>query len=66
MSGKSDRRCPICDKPQDTKYKPFCSKRCADVDLNRWLTGSYAVPVEEDDSEGINEEAGDTRPQPLH
>jgi uncharacterized protein len=31
------------------KFRPFCSKRCADVDLNRWLSGVYAVPVVEDD-----------------
>lgn len=41
--------CPICRKPVDEKYRPFCSKRCADVDLAKWLTGSYAVPMEEDD-----------------
>ena len=48
------RNCPICGKPMQLRYKPFCSKRCADVDLNRWLTGSYAIPVTEDDksSEG--------------
>ena len=36
--------CPICNKPSDTKYAPFCSKRCADLDLSRWLKGSYAIP----------------------
>ena len=44
--------CPICGKPADVARKPFCSKRCADVDLNRWLSGVYAVPVadgEDDD-----------------
>ncbi len=40
-------KCAICGKPQDAKYKPFCSKRCADVDLNRWFTGGYAIPVVE-------------------
>jgi endogenous inhibitor of DNA gyrase (YacG/DUF329 family) len=45
-------KCVICGKPQDQKHKPFCSKRCADVDLNRWLSGGYAIPaVEEDDPE---------------
>jgi uncharacterized protein len=43
------RKCSICSKPQLEKFKPFCSKRCADVDLNRWLTGSYAIPVVESD-----------------
>lgn len=39
--------CPICGKPTDSAYRPFCSKRCADVDLQRWLAGVYAVPAEE-------------------
>jgi endogenous inhibitor of DNA gyrase (YacG/DUF329 family) len=38
--------CPICNKETDAKYRPFCSRRCADVDLGRWLTGSYAIPAE--------------------
>ena len=45
-------KCSVCGKPQDPKFKPFCSKRCADVDLNRWLSGGYAIPaVEEDEPE---------------
>ena len=40
--------CPICGKPAAEKYRPFCSKRCANVDLGRWLNGSYAIPVEEE------------------
>jgi endogenous inhibitor of DNA gyrase (YacG/DUF329 family) len=43
--------CPICGKPRTEDYRPFCSKRCADVDLGRWLHGSYAIPVTEDDDE---------------
>jgi uncharacterized protein len=41
--------CPICGKPRVEKFRPFCSRRCADVDLHRWLTGAYAVPAVEDD-----------------
>ena len=41
--------CPICGKMALAQFRPFCSKRCADVDLNRWLSGVYAVPVAEDD-----------------
>jgi endogenous inhibitor of DNA gyrase (YacG/DUF329 family) len=43
--------CPICQRPTDPALRPFCSKRCADVDLAKWLTGSYAIPAdpEEDD-----------------
>lgn len=49
-------KCPICGKPPTPQYRPFCSRRCADVDLQRWLTGGYAVPaVEEDD--GRDEDA---------
>jgi endogenous inhibitor of DNA gyrase (YacG/DUF329 family) len=43
--------CPICGKPAVETYRPFCSKRCADIDLNRWLSGVYAVPSEETDDE---------------
>lgn len=37
--------CPICRKPAIASFRPFCSKRCADVDLNRWFSGAYAVPA---------------------
>lgn len=43
--------CPLCGKPSMQKYRPFCGKRCADVDLNRWLSGVYAVPVKDDEDE---------------
>lgn len=51
MATAQDTRgtCPICDRASDEKYRPFCSKRCADVDLARWLTGSYAIPDDEDE-----------------
>jgi endogenous inhibitor of DNA gyrase (YacG/DUF329 family) len=42
-------KCPICSKPTEAGYKPFCSRRCADVDLQRWLTERYVVPSTEDD-----------------
>lgn len=46
--------CPICGSEAAQKYRPFCSKRCADVDLARWMNGSYAVPsAREDGSEEI-------------
>lgn len=38
--------CPICRKKADPAYRPFCSRRCADIDLGRWLTGGYAIPGE--------------------
>jgi uncharacterized protein len=39
-----DRPCPVCGKPRDLRYAPFCSRRCADVDLHRWLKGNYVIP----------------------
>ncbi len=39
--------CPICKKPAVPAYRPFCSRRCADIDLGRWLKGSYAIPTDE-------------------
>jgi uncharacterized protein len=54
---KKERPCPICGKPRSKRYDPFCSRRCADVDLHRWLKGSYVIPGEnaspepEDESE---------------
>jgi len=49
-------RCPICGKPTEQSTRPFCSKRCADVDLQRWLSGRYAIPAVEAD-EGPEDEA---------
>ncbi|MAM59873.1 DNA gyrase inhibitor YacG [Maritimibacter sp. UBA3975] len=49
--------CPICAKDSDPKYRPFCSRRCADVDLGKWLNGSYRVASEDpDDIEDLIEE----------
>ena len=57
-------RCPICGKPADASMKPFCSKRCADVDLNRWLSGVYAMPVrEEEDEDGEKPADGESDPR---
>jgi uncharacterized protein len=45
--------CPICGKPAVHEFRPFCSKRCADIDLHRWLKGVYVIPLkEEDDADG--------------
>jgi endogenous inhibitor of DNA gyrase (YacG/DUF329 family) len=41
--------CPICGRPTVPEVRPFCSKRCADVDLQRWLSGRYAVPALDDE-----------------
>jgi endogenous inhibitor of DNA gyrase (YacG/DUF329 family) len=45
------RGCPICGKPSTRAAEPFCSTRCANVDLHRWLGGVYAVPANEADDE---------------
>ncbi|MGD9785830.1 MAG: DNA gyrase inhibitor YacG [Hyphomicrobiaceae bacterium] len=49
-------RCPICRRPTLAAFRPFCSRRCADVDLGRWLGGSYAIAVtdRDDDEDGEN------------
>lgn len=40
-------RCPICKTRETVRdYRPFCSRRCADIDLQRWFTGAYAIPAE--------------------
>jgi len=49
-------KCPICKAPTEKTFKPFCSKRCADVDLHRWLSGGYAIPAVEADGEGAADE----------
>jgi endogenous inhibitor of DNA gyrase (YacG/DUF329 family) len=58
--------CPICKKDTSADYRPFCSRRCADVDLGRWLNGSYAVPSDDpEDLERAAEEAAKSEPR-LH
>ena len=42
------RKCPICGKPSVRAFYPFDSKRCADIDLSRWLTGTYVIPAAEE------------------
>ena len=50
-AGEAASMCPICGKPDAHAFRPFCSKRCADVDLQRWLTERYAIPVVEDEDD---------------
>ena len=51
--------CPICGGESQKNYRPFCSKRCADIDLGKWLNGAYSVPSEDpEDIENALEEAG--------
>ena len=53
--------CPICGKAPVAAYRPFCSRRCADVDLGRWLSESYRIPADDDGAEEA-EEAPDPAP----
>jgi hypothetical protein len=48
---RAAKPCPICGKPATEASRPFCSERCRDVDLNRWLSNSYVVPAAKDDDE---------------
>ncbi len=54
------RPCPVCGKLGDRKYRPFCSKHCADVDLARWLGGRYSIAARP----GLDDEEDDTPPPP--
>jgi uncharacterized protein len=50
-AGKPFKPCPICGKPAERAFRPFCSSRCRDVDLNRWLSGTYIVHGRDDSAE---------------
>jgi endogenous inhibitor of DNA gyrase (YacG/DUF329 family) len=62
--------CPICKSETAARYRPFCSRRCADIDLGRWVTGAYAVPSSDpEDAEAAVDEAAraaDERPARPH
>ena len=58
---KKRAACPICGKPTDQLFRPFCSKCCADVDLHRWFSGVYAAPVTEvEEEDERREDNGET------
>jgi endogenous inhibitor of DNA gyrase (YacG/DUF329 family) len=52
------RPCPICGRPSAVRFRPFCSRRCADIDLHRWLGGRYVIPASETDDEPGGSPAG--------
>ncbi|WP_170786818.1 DNA gyrase inhibitor YacG [Ruegeria lacuscaerulensis] len=52
--------CPICGEDTVATYRPFCSKRCADVDLAKWLNGSYAVPSQREENAEADTEVDET------
>ncbi len=60
----ADGRCPICNKPTDKAYRPFCSARCRDIDLSRWLRGGYAIPGGRTEADEDGEDAAARREPP--
>jgi endogenous inhibitor of DNA gyrase (YacG/DUF329 family) len=59
------RLCPICNRPLDERedvlrFRPFCSQRCLEVDLGRWLKGAYAIPAAEPEDDGAEGQDGDS------
>ncbi len=57
--------CPICGEETVNRFRPFCSKRCADIDLAKWLNGSYAVPSQrEEDIEADTSDAPEALQRP--
>jgi hypothetical protein len=59
------RTCAKCGKPQDGAYRPFCSKRCADLDLHAWLSGRYAIPgdIQTDEDEAPTKQGASITPE---
>jgi len=58
-------KCPICGKPASAEHKPFCSRRCADIDLGRWLKEGYRIPanpITDDEADSLGEQ-GDEPPR---
>lgn len=64
MSLIATRPCPICSRPAESGARPFCSSRCRDVDLQRWFSGTYAIPGDELEDEDAGE-TGQYRSPPL-
>ncbi|MBE0455348.1 DNA gyrase inhibitor YacG [Roseovarius autotrophicus] len=58
--------CPICGKPAEDRYRPFCSRRCADIDLGKWFTGDYAVPSRDPEDIAKAAEAAEKEAQKPH
>jgi endogenous inhibitor of DNA gyrase (YacG/DUF329 family) len=52
-------RCPLCGKPRDPRFRPFCSPRCADADLQCWFSGRYVLPAAEEEGPGEEDRAAE-------
>ncbi|MFY9288401.1 MAG: DNA gyrase inhibitor YacG [Alphaproteobacteria bacterium] len=58
MNQQTLKNCPVCKKPATESFRPFCSKRCADIDLGSWLGERYKVPTNEGpDTSNHNDDA---------
>ncbi len=66
MTEKPKANCSICGKPQTQKYRPFCSSRCANIDLNRWLGGHYSIPAVEGPDDWSEEEGEELAISPVN
>ncbi len=58
--------CPICDAESAPKYRPFCSRRCADLDLGNWLSGRYSMPTLDSEDDGDPDQQAPTPDAILH
>ncbi|MBO6777599.1 MAG: DNA gyrase inhibitor YacG [Marinibacterium sp.] len=54
--------CPVCSKPTAQDWRPFCSHRCADLDLGKWMTGAYVLPANDETEEDSLPEPPITKP----
>lgn len=54
-AGKDGAKCPICGKPVEPKYRPFCSQRCQQIDLGRWLGETYRIAADQDPASASSE-----------
>ena len=61
MNKVAERVCPICGRAAEERYRPFCSVRCANVDLSRWLNEGYRIPARPDNNEEDSSSEDDDR-----
>ena len=58
--------CPLCGNPTMRAYRPFCSRRCADIDLGRWMTGGYSLPSTREDPPEADPGAAEEDGKKIH
>jgi endogenous inhibitor of DNA gyrase (YacG/DUF329 family) len=58
-------KCPICGEPTEYEARPFCSRRCANIDLYRWMSGGYAIAGREDADEDGDDASGEAASTPM-